>query len=480
MKSNSVFHISEGSIKFLQVSGAQKKLITGVDVINTRDQSDAQISQTLKSYIKFKKLNFADSRVSVVVPRSRAILRVMVFPSHNEDEIRSMIDLQVGSRIPFVREEVEIDFQVLLKTPDGYSKVAVAVIPQELALRYWKIFADARIPVGGITISSIGLWLLYQQQSGLSDKLGAIFDLDVEHSEICLCYKTHWLISREIPVGFVQMQQNGYVDILNQWEITQNYSNTEKLAGVVDSACLVSSANRAYALAIEMAKLKNDLTIKEVFLTQTLSLARGVKWPKVLTDDGVSIAPLAGIAFSSDKPPIDLVPRSVRHAQEQHAYRRQLIILSVWVIAALISLGSVLGMGFVRKNVQLAHLEEQLRVTKHDAFEVQNQLQKVNDVEAMIKDRLIFSDLAHEVYHLLPARIYLVDIVISEGGALSLQGVSSNPVEINQFQKDMVNSHSFSNVNLDYVNKRVTQQGEVDYFKITCTLRSMNGKNEKT
>ena len=106
MKSNSVFSISEGMIKFLQVSGTQKKLVTAVEVINTANQSDAQISQTLNAFVKLRKLNFAESRVTVLIQRSRVILRHMLLPSQREDEIRSMIDLQVGTRIPYVREEV--------------------------------------------------------------------------------------------------------------------------------------------------------------------------------------------------------------------------------------------------------------------------------------------------------------------------------------------------------------------------------------
>ena len=475
MKSNVVFSIREGTVKFLQVSGTQKKVVTGVDVINTSNQSDAQISQTLRAYFKRQKLNFAESRVTILVPRSRAILRNMVFPSQRQDEIRSMIDLQVGSRIPYAREEVEIDFQILSKTADGYAKVAVVIIPQEIAMRYWKIFSDAKIPVHRISITSIGLWLLYQQQPDLSDKPGAIFDLDINSSEICLCYKAHWLTSREIPVGFVQMQQDGYVEILKQWELTQNNTSGEKLTGAVESVYMVSSANRAYALAIEMAKVQKDLTIKEILLTETLPLARGLKWPKVMTDEGVSVASLVGIAFSSQTPPIDLIPRAVRQGQEQRVYQRQLVLLGIWVTVALISLALTFGMGFLSKNVQLAHLEDQLRDTKRDALKVQNQLQKVYDIEGMIKGRLIFSDLAREIYRLLPTQVYLVSITISEGNTLSLQGVSSNSVEINQFQKDMVNSQNFSNVSLEYVNKRVTQEGEVDYFKITCTLRSVNG-----
>jgi Tfp pilus assembly PilM family ATPase/Tfp pilus assembly protein PilN len=476
MKSNVVFSISEGMIKFLQVTTAQKKLVTGVEVISTDNQSDAQISQTLSAFIKQRKLNFTESRVTIVVPRSRVILRYMVFPSQRQDEIRSMIDLQIGSRIPYSKEEVEIDFQILSITRDGYAKVAVVIIPQEITMRYWKILSDSKVPVHGITISSIGLWLLYQQQPDLSDKVGAIFDLDVNQSEICLCCKSYWLTSREIPIGFVQMEQDGYVEILKQWELTQNNTGEEKLTEPVESVYLASSTNRAPGLGIEISKMQSDLTIKEINLTQTLGLARGVEWPISITDDGVSVASLAGIAYSCDPPPIELIPRAVRQAQEQRVFHRRLVILGIWVTAALISLGLALGMGFFRKNVQLARLEDQLHDAKQDALKVEDQLQKVYDIEDMIKGRLIFSDLTREIYRLLPTEVYLVSFTISNGDTLSLQGMSSNPLEINQFQKGMVDSQKFSNVSLDYVNKRVTQQGEVDYFKITSTFKSANGQ----
>jgi len=477
MRSNVVFYISEGIIKFLQVSGAQKKLVTAVDVINIGGQKDAQITQTLSDFIKQRKLILTESRVTVLIPRSRAILRLMVFPSQQEDEIRSMIDLQVGNRIPYAREEVEIDFQILSKTPEGYSKVAVVIIPQEIAMRYWKIFSDSKIPVHGITISSIGLWLLYQQQANpTTDKPCAIFDLDIDHSEICLCSKTHWSTSREIPIGFEQMQKDGYVEILKQWELTQTSSKVDELMAPVETAYLVSTADRANALGGEMAKIQDNLVIKEILLTKSLCLARGVQWPKAMIDEGMSVASLAGIAFNSQKPPIDLIPRSVRQAQEQHIYQRQLVILGIWVMVALISLGLALGMGFFKKNVQLTRIEDQLHEAKRDALKVENQWKKVYDIEGLIKNRLIFSDLAHEIYRLLPAHVYLVSITISEGSTLSLQGMSTNSVEINQFQRDLVGSPNFSKVSLDYVNKRVTQQGEVDYFKITSTLKSVNGQ----
>ena len=214
-----------------------------------------------------------------------------------------------------------------------------------------------------------------------------------------------------------------------------------------------------------MSKVQEGLAIKEIHLPRSLGLGRGASdGSSLITEDGMSVAPLAGIAFSSEAPPINLVPRAVRQTQEQRSHRRQLIISGIWAAGALMSLGLAFGVGFIEKTIQLAQIKNQLDDSRQNAIAVEDELKKVHDIEGMIKNRLIFSDLAHEINRLLPAPIYLVSINISEGQTLSLQGVSSNSVDINQFQKDMVASKRFSNVNLDYVNKRVNQQGEVDYF----------------
>jgi Tfp pilus assembly protein PilN len=238
------------------------------------------------------------------------------------------------------------------------------------------------------------------------------------------------------------------------------------------SVYLISTSQQAHALAVEMSKTQNDLKVKEIHLLRNLKTARNAQWPKAITETGVSVAPLAGIAFHNEPAPINLIPMSVKQTQQQRTYQRQLVILSIWVTAAMVSLGLALGMGFFKKNVQLAKLNDQIRSIKQDGLKVEKQLQKVHDIEYLISHHLIFADLARGLSQWMPSQVYLVSITIADGKTLSIQGVSSNPANIYQFQKNMVNSQQFSNVALDYANKRITQQGEVDYFKFTCTLRS--------
>ena len=131
MKSTIVFHISQGMIKFLQVTGIQKKTITAFEVIAIDQLTDAQISQRLSVLIKQQHLRWREARVVVLIPRTRSILRYMTLPSHQESELRAMIDLQVVSHIPYAREEVEIDFQVLTKPPTVIQKLSLSSFPMK-------------------------------------------------------------------------------------------------------------------------------------------------------------------------------------------------------------------------------------------------------------------------------------------------------------------------------------------------------------
>ncbi|MDE2027535.1 MAG: pilus assembly protein PilM [Candidatus Omnitrophica bacterium] len=472
MKSNIAFYINEKTVKFLQVALPQNE-VTDVEVIHVDGQNDVQISETLSSFVRSQKLNLAESRVTVVIPRSRAILRSMVLPSHDEDEIRAMIDLQIGGQIPYAREEVDLDFQVLSKTQYGHSKVAVIVIPQEIATRYWRIFDEARIPVSGITISSVGLWLLFRRLQGPADDLCAVFDLDLDRTEICLCDRNQWLTSREISAGLRQIKEGRFKEILTQWELTQNtFRDSDSKS--VETVLLISSDDRAHPLAVEISKAGSHLIVREL-LTQTMELVGG-QWPSSMTVEGASFFSLAGIAFSEEPPPVNLIPGTVRQAQQQRSLQRQWIVTGAWLIAAVISMGLVLGSGYLAKKIQLAGLEGRLHAVEKKSFKAEDQLKKMQDIETLVHGRLVFSDLANELYRIMPPQIYLtVMTVSSDNKGLSFEGVSSTPAAVNQFQKNMVASSYFANVALDYVNKRVGQQGEMEYFKISSTLRNAGG-----
>ncbi len=479
MKSTTVFYIDGENLKYLQASGGVKKTVAAVEVVSIVGLTDEQISAHLVGLIKPLRLMSKGNATIVIIPRSCLILRYMTLPSHQESEIRAMADLQVIEHIPYSREEVEIDIQVVEKTADGYSKVMAVVIPRETAMRYWKFFSDAKIPITGMTISSVGLWLLYCQQPDLPAQTGALVDLDVRRSEICLCRKEYWLGSRDIPVGLAQLKIEGHEEFLKQWELTTRKVAEQSAGEHIKQLYCVSTAGEIYGLERIMEE-EQEGTVKNIALMNGLPGAKNASFSKTLAGTEASLAPLAGIAFSGQLPPVNLIPQSVRNAQKEKRLRREFIVSGIWGIAALIMSAAALSVGYVEKNIQIRQLEKKFESSKAAVARAEEQWTQVYESENMFRRRLIFNDVMQQIMKLLPEQVSLTSLAINNGNILSFQGVSPKAGDINKLQKDLVELPFFSNVNLDFVDKRTTQEGESNYFKITCTVRLGPGADEKT
>lgn len=478
MKTTIVFYIDEDSIKFLQASGVQKKTVTAMDIVAINGLDDARIIERLAALSKQHKLNFRGAEVIVLIPRMNAILRHLTLPSHDQEELRSMIDLQIVNTIPYAREDVELDFQVLSKNSDGYSKVMAVIVPEEKAMRYWKLFAGARIPVTRMTLSSVGLWLLYQQQPELPAWASGIIDLDENHSEICLCRKDFWLTSREIPIGLAQMRNDDLEEFLRHWRLTCNSLAVEKnLEQPVRSVYLLSWTAQAQPLAAALGGGPN-CTVAEIDLIKRLPVSKNIVWSQAVKEKALRLAALAGVAISGQTPPVNLIPRSLTRQEQQKSSRRDLVTTGAWAAVAVIMVGLASSANIFKERVQLKRLQEQWEQLKPQADKTQRRLKQVHEMEQALAARPVFAEWAGELYRLLPPEVVLSGFSLADGNRVSLEGMSVESGDINQLQRTLADSGVFTNVNLDYVNRRVGEDNQTfNYFKISCVVK---GTDEKT
>ena len=467
MKSTMIFQISEGSVKFLHIDSNKK--ILQADIVSTGSIEEALTTQNLKNFIQQKRLKFRGARVIVVIPRSRAILRRMNLPSHQDDELRSMAALQGSGHVPYAREDVEMDFQVLRKSSDGYAQVMAVVAPKEIMLKWWKIFSEAGIPVDCMTVSSVGLWLLCSRQPALGSKLAGIIDVDSDHTEICFCYKEHWLNAREIPLGFKQMQDQGAAELLKQWDLSCTQLLNEKVTDPISAVFLAGQAERVPSLKDQLAQQQGFAPVSIMLERKPAKFSGPVSW-----------AASMGIAMGPAAVPINLMPQEIRNMQAQRSHRRELKEFLGWIAAAFILLAVSLSMGIINKNIELGSLKKKFEAAKKDSGVVEEQLRKIREIEDLFKNRRIFAEWIKAIYQILPPQLSLVSMTLSNEKILSLQGIAANATDISKLQEGMINSPLFAKVNLDYVNKRVIPEGEVNYFKITCVIKPEKGANEKT
>jgi len=79
-------------------------------------------------------------------------------------------------------------------------------------------------------------------------------------------------------------------------------------------------------------------------------------------------------------------------------------------------------------------------------------------------------DIIHRLYRLTPENVSYRSLSIDENDNLTIQGISEKRVDVNEFQKNLIGSPLFKDVNLKYATQRRVFEGEITDFKITCQI----------
>lgn len=474
MKSTIVIEIDEQMIKWMAASAGAKPVITHAGLMSVDHLADDQIAKNISQQFRLNKMPYKQSRIIVMLPRSKAILRHLTLPSQDAAEIESMVGLQAVHHIPYTREEVEIGFHVLERTTDGYSKVLAVIIPHEIAMRYWRIFELAQIPVHGMTISSEGMWR-YAESTG---RLGgaevlAMVDVDTQRSEICLCRKDAWLTSRDINIGHQQMSQEGPAGLIRQWDLTISNAIKEKLISRIQQVCLLSNGVSLVPLAEELRQWQ-ECEVRFVDVLEGISVVKSLKWPMEWQGQSMGMAAILGMVLCAQGASINLIPTRVLQQQGDDRQKKDSVILALVSIVTVVSLILAGSMGYLRKSSQLGALEGEYRRYNKQAEAVKVRVDQIKHIENIFSHRLIVAQLIQVLYGVMPQQMSLVNITINDGQKLSINGFSTKVGNIHKLQSAMVGNRFFDQIELDYMNKRVTQDGEVNYFKITAQVGAKN------
>lgn len=95
----------------------------------------------------------ATKHAIVDIPRDQAILKTLVLPTGQPEELPGMVEIQIAKELPFPATEAVIDFAVVPAEKDAVKgEVLVAAIRRELLEQYEATFA-----VAGLKLDRIGL-----------------------------------------------------------------------------------------------------------------------------------------------------------------------------------------------------------------------------------------------------------------------------------------------------------------------------------
>ncbi|MFC1704071.1 pilus assembly protein PilM [Candidatus Omnitrophota bacterium] len=434
-------------------------------------QSDEAISNSLKELFAQNKIK--PTRVLCVIPRRFAILRTLKLPSHDDLEIRKMLQLQATKQIPYPKEDIIIDYTVVAKETGGYSRVLLAIVHKDVAFRYLTMFQKAGIEIEKIVLSSQGVcsWYnFFQPKGALGEKeIAVLIDVDTDTTDICFYGNKHLFFSRAISFGTKDTSDEKMRDFLEQVRLTISAYNKEKIDYSIAKIVLLSGSENltdaARGLEEELA-----ITTETVNVSQCMAGTKKLSLPPSMDTNTVSSVVILGQSLQGEKDQLNFMPLSIYQDKKDKIIKKELITAALLFLGCVFLVFTAAFVKLYQDEQHLKNLEISLRDTTPEAEKLRTAISKLNLIKQRLDPTYSSIDIIHELYDLLPEGMGINIFNLDESNAFTLQGVSLAMSEVFKFQSLLEESPRFQNVEVKYASKRRIRGGEVTDFRISCQV----------
>jgi len=472
-KLTTVIEITESHVKFLQtILLAGKINLMHCHVSGIMQHSDEEITQSISSSLSASKTR--SHNIITVVPRRFVIQRHISLPSHDEEEIKKMVALQIVKQVPYPKEDIVVDHITLHKDAGGYAKVLVIAVHKEIVGRYLKIFQDAGLHLNILTLSSEGLLNLSlyrerrnRQKTGESN---VVINVDSNHTEICFFNEGKLLFSRSINYGAKDLNSEHIDVFIEQIHLTVNAYQKEKISDMVSRITLFSPLKDIMFLKTRLES-EYKIIIDAVNPLDEVSHRKEMLLPEALEKEGVSLTVGLGLGLADHRKMINLLPVEVSDTWKVKQKRRE------WMKAGLLSaliMALVMGIFYLsayRKSQSVEQLAAMVEETDQKVSEVRERSNRLDILKEKLSPKETVMEIISALYAVTPRDISYRLVQLDEKRALTLQGMSENSADVNNLQQNLVQSPIFDNVTLQYATKRKMFRGvEVTDFKIICQV----------
>ena len=464
--------ITDSHVKCLQAKVSRGGLVvSGCDIKEIHESSDAHLSKLVGEIIFLK--NISEENLFVVIPRRFAILKHLTLPSHDEEELKRMVSLQIVDKIPYSRDDIVLDYVVLNKDSSGHAKVLAIIVHKEVAQRYLKILAGAGLTPHKLVLSSLEIldWFLYQQsQLGSAHREPtAIINIDVMHSEVCLCYQENLLFSRNINYGARDLKPESISGFIQQMDLTIDAYRKQRMGPDITKIFIISTMLEASQLKIRFQE-EYKLTVDILTPLDNLPCQKDFKLAPLWNQNGVSLTAGLGLLFSNPKKTINLLPQEIHHTTRTRLRKREWVKLGLGIFLSMILGMSIFMVDIYRDSMYLKQIQKKSDQIKSNVEQAERKIQAMRFIKEQFNDRILVADIVSELYNLMPLEISLRSFSLDSNGLIVIQGFGQTGASVNAFQSQLVSSPFLKDVTLQYATQRKRLNQDVTDFKITCQL----------
>lgn len=473
-KNITVLEIDNEWLKIVQARiFAKERKIDTVVVEKLVSQTDNKISERIR--ILSKDLDIDSNTLVISTPEEVVAIRNLELPSTNPAEIKDMVELQIGKQTPFTKEEIIYDFEILSTNEEGYSRVMLVIVHQDVIKRYFKILETAGLKTENIALSAEGLinWWRFAGRELMTDRPSALVNVGYDRSNFVVILKDKLIFCRNISIGFAWPQslteewQTRFIEEINH--SIYGYQN-EMIDKEIDRIIITGADIFTSELNESILKDKLDLSIEVIPQLKNIPVTKECLERFNINAKNISVCPLFGLALTYPEQKINLIPSQLRLEKTLRERGRDLYLFGIYLVFILVTISSIFLGRMYNKERYLDRLKQEILKIQDRVDRLDNMMKEIEGIKRRILTRDFSLNFIYETHRTISPEIYLTSVSFDGEDSLILRGTSSSMSEIFKFLNALEESKYFQNVNTKFATTRKEAGKELTDFEIVCPL----------
>ncbi|UCB57598.1 MAG: pilus assembly protein PilM [Candidatus Omnitrophota bacterium] len=471
-----VLQIDNDWLKIVQAeSFANIRKINKIIIEKFEQSSDDKISARLGSLSK--ELNIASDFLVICVPHQLTAIRNLELPSINSAEIKDMVTLQVGKQTPFTKDEIIYDYQVLDTNAEGYSRVMLAIVHQDVVRQYIKVLEKAQLKTERVALSPEGLfaWHRFARREKAENKPCALIDVNYDKSNFTVILKDKLIFCRNISIGYLQS-----INKMEEWqkkfieEITHSIyaCQSEMIDKEIYKVIITGAEMLTAGLDEGLFKAQLGLPIEIIPQLENIPITREVIEQYNASTRNTSISALCGFALSYPEQKVNLVPAQLLIEKSLKERGKDLYVFGMCLVFILAAISSIFLGRMYNKQQYLARLKQEESSIKGKVARLDNMMKEINAMKRRSLTKNFSLNFIYEIHRAILPEIYLDSLNFNGKMQLTLRGTSTAMPAVITFRQALEESKYFQDVNTKFATTRKEGAKELTDFEIVCPLET--------
>lgn len=448
---------------------------------------------------EFLKKNGINKRhVISCFPRNLSTIRFMNLPSTDAKELNEMVAFQAIKQVPYSKEDMIADYEVISLTHEGYSNVMIVIVRRNVICQHLDAIESAGFVTDRIDINSQAILRTYLFLKGLEEKTEeqppdsprpspdiatavALVDVDYTHTNIQIMNGDTLLFSRGIPLGVMHLilkEKKFQVESANiNWqselmdELSRSFAVFSREQSTVSIGKIVLSGGINNFHHIERNIRSRFLVPVEVLnLTEKIAGLAAFNGALKINDKEVSLMAPVGLLLPGYGRTIDMIP------EDEKEHRKNRLRMAKAVVAASLLAGIILTGMFnfyveiSRKNAFITDLNNKLNEVAPKVKKLESMRTKISIIEGQVRQDRMSLDFLRELYRVIPDKICLTAFLYDESKYIVIKGTANTMADVFDLIPKLEESDYFEKVSSRGVKRRKVGDKEVVDFEIQCPL----------